>query len=197
MPDKKIEDMTPEELKEYAKTLEKNQSNQNKYITELESKKGKDVNPEMKLWFQKQRMKDYENEGIKLILDKYSEKVYEAVKDDFKNWINKNAKPEQVTNEKFFVSAFQMVLGNAIGDKDHAVHKALGAPQKVETPEEKALRLKQNEDGHTPAPLSEKDSPSLTEGGDQEPTHKYRNTDEAMGTLQTLVANANINPYEN
>ena len=100
---KKFADMTPEEQAAYVEKLEKNQSEQNKYITELEKNKS---DKGMKKYFQERRMKDLQADAKDDLIKLYGEDLFNAVEADYEVWVKKNANPETVTEQSFFISAF-------------------------------------------------------------------------------------------
>lgn len=194
---KKKEEMTPEELLKYAEELEKNQSEQNKYITKLEQG-GKKTDPEMKAYFQGLRMKDLKEAAEKELVKLYGEAVFNAVKPQFDEWCKVNANPEHITKSSFFVSAFKMAIGEVMSQKDHPIYKILGVPEvkPQETDDPEVVKIVDQVGNPVPSPINENDPASLTPGGDHEPMTGHANTDEAMKELGVLIANADINPYE-
>lgn len=198
MPKKKFSEMTPEEQAAYVEKLESNETNQNKYITELEKKRGKG-DEGMTKYFQERRMKDLLEDATGELVKLYGQEVFNAVEEDFDVWIKKNANPEHITKTSFFISAFQIVLGASMSNKEHEIYKVLNVQSTDEdvnlTPEERQKKLEQG-NGHTPAPLNHDDPSSLTPGGAFDPVSTHKNTDEAMDELQVMIANADTNSFE-
>jgi hypothetical protein len=138
------------ELESENKKLTENISNQNSYITKLEDqvKKAQEdssrkstpasntLDPKLEKIYQhaeKSFLREVVSEAEQAIIAQLGLPVYEAIKPDFKAFLDKNLNS---TNAElnYILSAFDLVLGRAYKNKEHAVHKVGMDPKQVTPP---------------------------------------------------------------
>jgi DNA repair exonuclease SbcCD ATPase subunit len=143
--------MTEEELKakleeteaELAKvkrekdTLEKNQSNQNAYITKLEEKANglseqiksiqaaankPALDPQITAYFKKKYVEDYINEGKEEIKKRDSKGVFAVLEEELDSFL-KQFMNESNASIKFVLDSYSLILGRAYADPEHPINK--------------------------------------------------------------------------
>lgn len=188
-------------LEKQQKTIDDNQT----YITKLETERNtlndkladavkNESDPSVKQYVYEQRMKTQRETAEKELVAKYGEPVVNAMREDFDNWVNANAKAEE-SSVHFFKSAFQMLLGGALGTPGHAVIEAFKIPVQQPDVQPKTDEEKIVKQVLPPNPLNPKDNPSATPGATG-PEPAAANTDEAYDSFRKRLANIDANPYE-
>jgi hypothetical protein len=144
-----------EALKEEKETLEKNQKEQNSYITKIESElkaykekeKPTPQNPapqpsatnldshsKVVLEYAGKRfMQDVVDEASQGIILQVGQEVYEALKKDFKEFLDKNLTIDKA-DVKYILQSFNLVYGRAMTNKEHPIHQVFNKDPKKQTP---------------------------------------------------------------
>lgn len=137
------------QLEKEVETLKKNASEQNSYITKLEQSKQKaqeedpkkgapaslQLDPKLDRIFQhaeRSFLRELTKEAEAALILQVGQAVYDAVKTDFEDFLNKNLKTSNA-ELSYVLSAFDLVLGRAIKNKEHAVHKAFSVDPTKQT----------------------------------------------------------------
>lgn len=121
-------------------TLRKNVSNQNSYITKLEKERNELKEELEKLkaqkpyqpaldehatrYLRKKMREETIDNAKKSLVEQVSEGVYKTLEPEFMEFLDKHM-PIEKTTEGFIIDAFSLVLGRAIANKEHPVHKVL------------------------------------------------------------------------
>lgn len=167
-----------EKAQKEIETLKKNQSEQNAYITKLEKEKADALNEAEKLAKATQSKGStsnsaYENymrnkwrtevvdNALESLKKDYPANHVELLRDDIVEYCKKNM-TDQTTTEKYAKKVFAMLYGEALGDKNHAIHKLDQDPDPK--PEDKPDPTKKKE----PSSLSDALTPHTMTKGDTE-----------------------------
>lgn len=121
-----LKGITDPDIRQFIQTMI---TNQNSYITKLETQLKETSKPATQSgvdeitakYLEKNMRRDVIAEAEKQILSEVDPKVYEAVKPDFMEFLEKSMKKENTTVE-FAVDAFSLVLGRCYRIKGHAVN---------------------------------------------------------------------------
>lgn len=127
--------------------LKNQRSNQNSYITKLEGKvKGLEnqvdtvkaaanntpaLAPEITEYFQKKRREDYTEQAVTEIISQVGEDKYNCLKDELSNFL-KLYMTEKNVSVRYIIDSFHLLLGRALANPDHEIHKVIGDNKKVE-----------------------------------------------------------------
>jgi chromosome segregation ATPase len=127
--------------------LKTQRSNQNSYITKLEGKvKGLEnqvdtvkaaanntpaLAPEITEYFQKKRREDYTEQAVTEIISQVGEDKYNCLKDELNNFL-KLYMTEKNVSVRYIIDSFHLLLGRALANPDHEIHKVIGDIKKVE-----------------------------------------------------------------
>ena len=127
--------------------LKTQRSNQNSYITKLEGKvKGLEnqvdtvkaaanntpaLAPEITEYFQKKRREDYTEQAVTEIISQVGEDKYNCLKDELNNFL-KLYMTEKNVSVRYIIDSFHLLLGRALANPDHEIHKIIGDNKKVE-----------------------------------------------------------------
>lgn len=121
--------LTDPELRQFFENMTKNQ---NSYITKLETqlkeqKAAGNQSPAStdsitQAWIQKQMRAEVIAKSVAKIIEAVGQDVYNAVKAEFDEFLDKNLKPENTT-EAYVLDAFNLVYGRCFAKKDHPVHQ--------------------------------------------------------------------------
>lgn len=127
--------------------LKTQRSNQNSYITKLEGKvKGLEnqvdtvkaaanntpaLAPEITEYFQKKRREDYTEQAVTEIISQVGEDKYNCLKDELNNFL-KLYMTEKNVSVRYIIDSFHLLLGRALANPDHEIHKVIGDNKKVE-----------------------------------------------------------------
>lgn len=127
--------------------LKTQRSNQNSYITKLEGKvKGLEnsldtvktaanntpaIAPEITEYFQKKRREDYTEQAVTEIISQVGEDKYNCLKDELNNFL-KLYMTEKNVSVRYIIDSFHLLLGRALANPDHEIHKVIGDNKKVE-----------------------------------------------------------------
>lgn len=133
-----LKGITDPNVKQFFQTMI---ANQNSYITKLENQLKETSKPATQSgvdditakYLEKNMRRDVIAEAEKQILSEVDPKVYEAVKPDFMEFLEKNMEKKNTTVE-FVVDAFSLVLGRCYRIKDHEVNKVGKAVTPTSTP---------------------------------------------------------------
>lgn len=164
MTEEEMKAMLAEKESELAKvkaekgTLEKNQSEQNAYITKLEETKSglsnqlanvKDaankpaLDPNITAYFKKKYVEDFVNDGKAEIIKrdtKGSFPILEEELDDFlSSYMNENN-----ASIKFIMDSYSLILGRAIADPEHAINKIEDTGAKSEDAQQQPVQTISN-----------------------------------------------------
>lgn len=198
--------------------LKNQRSNQNSYITKLEGKvKGLEnsldtvknaanntpaLAPEITEYFQKKRREDYTEQAVTEIISQVGEDKYNCLKDDLANFL-KLYMNEKNVSVRYIIDSFHLLLGRALANPDHPIHKLIEGEKKVEEPK-----------AEEPKPASESDqelfrqnlnnmvnrtmtNDDMNAGGAPEvkaPT--VQNTQEAMKSFKNRLLNLDSSKFE-
>lgn len=117
-------------------TLEKNQTNQNAYITKLEETKSAlteqigsikstanapALDPNITAYFKKKYVEDFEKDGIAEIVRRDTKGVFPKVEDELKDFLRTHM-TENNASIKFVLDSYSLVLGRAYADSEHAIN---------------------------------------------------------------------------
>lgn len=127
--------------------LKNQRSNQNSYITKLEGKvKGLEnqvdtvkaaanntpaLAPEITEYFQKKRREDYTEQAVTEIISQVGEDKYNCLKDELNNFL-KLYMTEKNVSVRYIIDSFHLLLGRALANPDHEIHKVIGDNKKIE-----------------------------------------------------------------
>ena len=127
--------------------LKTQRSNQNSYITKLEGKvKGLEnqvdtvkaaanntpaLAPEITEYFQKKRREDYTEQAVTEIISQVGEDKYNCLKDELNNFL-KLYMTEKNVSVRYIIDSFHLLLGRALANPDHEIHKVIGDNKKIE-----------------------------------------------------------------
>lgn len=113
-------------------TLRKVTSDQNSYITKLETQlKELKAKPEgststgdeyTQAYLRRKMREEVIAKATEMIISSVGQEIFLAVKPDFDAFLEKNLKPEN-TKEDYVVDAFNLVYGRCFAKKDHPVHQ--------------------------------------------------------------------------
>lgn len=113
-------------------SLETNIKNQNSYITKLESQRNQQpsapqqstaqLDPLIQKYIEDKMKSDTLAKAENQIKSEVSEDMYNAVKEDFHNFLNSTLNKSNTT-VNYMVDAFSLVMGRALRNKDHPIHK--------------------------------------------------------------------------
>lgn len=119
------------------KKLEGNQSNQNAYITKLEETKTSlqssldaikiaadkpSLDPAITTYFKKKYTEDFANEGKANIRSNVGEDIFNILEPELNAFL-KTSMTETNASIKFVIDAFNLLLGRAYSNPEHAIHK--------------------------------------------------------------------------
>lgn len=124
-------------LKEEKDKLEKNQSNQNAYISKLEeSKNGLSeslkqiqatankpvLDPNLTAYFKKKYVEEFIQEGKELIKKNDTRNNFELLEPELDEFLSAYM-DENNASQKFILDSYSLVLGRAIANPEHAINK--------------------------------------------------------------------------
>lgn len=211
--------MTPEEMQAKIAELEKenkqlkdNASKQNSYITKLEAKANNSepaqrvtdpvrnqFDPTVQAYLEKNMKRDVIEEAKAEILKTITDEQYKAIESDFLGFLEKNMKKEHCT-VAYVKDAFNLVIGRAFMDKDHAINK-LGkdtpTPQSVTpTPITNSSNVQavQNTIMNTPPVMSNRDI-NAAPGNPIPEANTVSNTKDAFKNLKNRFSNLGGNRF--
>jgi len=126
--------------KEEKAKLEKNQSNQNAYITKLEEKANglsaqietikttankPALDPQITAYFKKKYVEDFVKEGKEELKRRDTKGVFSIMEPELDSFL-KTYMNENNASLKFILDSYSLLLGRAIADPEHAINKIEG-----------------------------------------------------------------------
>ena len=186
-------------------SLESQRSNQNAYITKLETKartletnldnvksaanNSKDFPPEVVEYFQKKRREDYTEQAYAQIKQTVSEDVFNLLKPEVDAFL-KTYMTEQNVSVKYIIDAFHLLLGKAYSDPNHAINKKKEEAKPVAQPSAPtpggAAIAEQMARMQNPG-MTQQDQPMATPSQVEGP--KVANTKEALNSFKARLLN--------
>lgn len=173
--------------------LAKQVKDQNAYITRLEADKSKGgttgVDPTVQNYLKKKMREDALNESKAEIVSVVGADVYAAIEPDLIPFLDKHM-TETHTNKAYIIDAFNLLLGRAYGNKDHAIHK-IGKDGKQQETSQQASNAGSNAStvagvqnklaSQGPSPINDQDQGGGQTGVQADPV---KNTKEAKQRLR-------------
>ena len=137
--------MTLEEALKRIETLEgeltterKKVTDQNSYITKLEQQikapgAASTSDPTIQAYIERKMREETLAQAVAQIKAEFSEEEYKAVEPDFNAFLDKNLKKENIRVD-YILDAFALVMGRALRNKEHGIHKVKAATPGSTTP---------------------------------------------------------------
>jgi hypothetical protein len=208
---------TIEELAKRNETLEKNQKEQNSYITKLETQlqgfksssaqPGNPVSPQLSQpltsYLQKNMKKDTIEEALALIAQQGTgADVIDCIKPELMKFLEETMTIDR-TKVSYVTDAFHLIYGKAMSNKDHAIHKLGQAGTKENKPpvSQPASQVAGQQDiaqqlrdrivpTMTPADVNAAQTPPL-----QNPNEQIKTTKDAVNSFKRRIINAGGNRF--
>ena len=199
------------------KELQTQRSNQNSYITKLEGKvQGLETQvntvkasvnnapalaPEITEYFQKKRREDYTEQAVNEIVSQVGQETYDCLKEDLANFL-KLYMTEKNVSVRYIIDSFHLLLGRALANPDHPVHKVIGG-KKEEEPKAQEEPKVTNEDSEAfKQKLASMTNMTMTNddanagGAPEVKAPTVQNTKEAMNSFKQRLFNLDSKKFE-
>lgn len=196
-------------------TLEKNQREQNAYITKLETdlreakaaqsaqaeedkQKSKVRNamldPSLTQYFERKMREDTIADAMKILINSAGEDTVNLLKPELDEFLSKTMTTSDKVRESYIVDCFHLIYGKALTNKNHAIHKMSQAPKSATPAPNPAPnpfdRRQAPEPKFVPAPppqMTPRDQNYSTAPPDVE--NKPKSTKEAMARFKQQIQN--------
>jgi hypothetical protein len=201
--------------------LKTQRSNQNSYITKLEGKvKGLEnsldtvktaanntpaLAPEITEYFQKKRREDYYEQASVELISQVGQEKFDCMKDELQDFI-KLYMTEKNVSVRYIIDSFHLLLGRALANPEHPIHKILGdeekKPVEESKPEGEQTPITESDQDRFRASLNNMVNRTMTNedmnagGAPEVKAPTVQNTQEAMKSFKNRLLNLDSSKFE-
>lgn len=189
--------------------LQKNQSAQNSHITKLEAENkelkkeadglakqaqqapgSKNSNSAYEKYMRNKWRSEVVDNALESLKGTYDAKHVDLLRDDVVEYCKKNM-TDETTHEKFAKKVFAMLYGEALGDKQHAIHQTDTPPKDPEPQKPDPKNPKPLHDTLTPHTMTPGDNPANPGNVPPGNPSNYKDTKDSFKALQSRLQGIN------